>query len=229
MSGVWAEENLYEGIKTNNLVGTHEFSDFPLLGVPRYNVPEGRHIPGRVMYEYLKDYAMHFDIYRHIRFHEDVKEIEKLDDGWKISTVKTEVDGPSTDLEYECKKLVMCNGLASTPRPISILGQEDFDRPIFNHGGLKDKAPAVAKDPAVQTVTVIGASKIGYDAVYLFASHGKKVEWIVREFGGGAVWMSPPWIPLGPWTVMLEHVVTTRFFTWFSPYIWGHFDGFGWI
>jgi cation diffusion facilitator CzcD-associated flavoprotein CzcO len=229
VGGVWAEQNLYEGIKTNNLVGTYEFSDFPLLGVEKYGVAKGQHIPGRVMYQYLKDYAEHFDIYRLIRFHVDVEEIEKRDDGWKISTKKTCANGDTVDEVYECKKLIMCNGLASTPRPISIPGMEDFDRPLFNHGGLADKAPTVAKDPDVKHVTVIGASKIGYDAVYLFASHGKTVDWIVRESGGGAVWMSPPWIPLGPWTVMLEHVVTTRFFTWFSPCVWGHYDGFGWI
>ena len=178
------------------------------------------------MYEYLRDYAVHFDIYHHIHFHTDVKEIEKLDHGWKISVTNTNPDGSTKGQVYECKKLIMCNGLSSTPRPISISGQEDFDKPIFNHGGLTTEAPAVVKDPNVQTVTVIGASKIGYDAVYLFASHGKKVEWIIRESGGGAVWMSPPWIPLGPWTVLL---VTTRFFTWFSPCVWGHFDGFNWI
>jgi cation diffusion facilitator CzcD-associated flavoprotein CzcO len=229
VGGVWAAQNLYEGIKTNNLVGTYEFSDFPLLGVSKYGVPEGSHIPGRVMYEYLKDYAVHFDIFRLIQFYMDVKEVEKLDGGWKITAIKTNNDDSTEGKVYQCNKLIMCNGLASTPRPISIPGHEYFDRPIFNHGGLQDQAPAVAKDPEVKNVTIVGASKIGYDATWLMASHGKKVDWIVRESGGGAVWMSPPWIPLGPWMVMLEHVVTTRFFTWFSPCIWGHFDGFNWI
>lgn len=68
VGGVWAEENLYEGIKTNNLIGTYEYSDFPLLGNSKYGVREGEHIPGRVMYEYLRDYAVHFDVYRRIRW-----------------------------------------------------------------------------------------------------------------------------------------------------------------
>lgn len=229
VGGVWSEQNLYEGIKTNNLVGTYEFSDFPLFGNAKYGVPENSHIPGRMMYQYLRDYAVHFRIFDLIRFWTDVKEIEKLEDGWKITAVKTNADDSTEEKMYQCRKLIMCNGLASTPRPISLHGQEDFDKPIFNHGGLRDQAPAVAKDPDVTNVTVIGASKIGYDATWMMASHGKKVDWIVRESGGGAVWMSPPWIPLGPWTVMLEHVVTTRFFTWFSPCIWGHYDGFNWI
>lgn len=86
----------------------------------------------------------------------------------------------------------MCNGLASQPNPISIPGHEQFDKPVFNHGELKDKAEALANNPDVRNVTVIGASKIGYDTVYLFADLGKKVEWIVRKSGGGAVWMSQP-------------------------------------
>lgn len=162
------------------------------------------------MLQYLTDYAKYFDILRRIQFHVTVREIEKLNDGWRISTVKEDTDDMIINQVYECIELIMCNGLASTPREISLPGQEHFDRPLFNHGGLRTEAPAVAKDPEVKTVTVIGASKIGYDAVHLFASHGKKVDWIVRESGGGAVWMSPPWIPLGPWMVMLEHVVTTR-------------------
>ncbi|KAJ5438132.1 uncharacterized protein N7458_009130 [Penicillium daleae] len=29
IGGVWSEENCYEGLKTNNLGGTYEFTDFP--------------------------------------------------------------------------------------------------------------------------------------------------------------------------------------------------------
>lgn len=181
------------------------------------------------MYEYLNDYAVYFNILRLIEFHADVQEVEKLQNGWKITALKTNSDQSTEKRTYQCEKLIMCNGLASTPRPISVRGHGEFDKPIFSHEGLKDQASAVAKDPEVKTVTVIGASKIGYDATWLMASHGKKVEWIVRESGGGAVWMSPPWILLGPWMVMLEHVVTTRFFTWFTPCIWGQYDGFNWI
>lgn len=210
---------------------TFRYSDFPLLSKSIiYGVEEGEHIPGRVMHEYLRDYAMHMDIYRLIQFHVNVEVFEKLDGGWKLSAVKIGSNGETTDRVYLCNKLIMCNGLASSPRPVSIPGQENFDRPLFNHGGLQDQAPAIAKDPDVKIVTIVGASKIGYDAVHLFASYGKRVEWIIRDSGGGAVWMSTPWIPLPPWgMVMLEHVVTTRFFTWFSPCIWGEFDGFKYI
>jgi hypothetical protein len=199
------------------------------MDADRYGMKEGAHIPGRVMFNYLTDYAKHFDLLSRLRTRTEVLEVEKLDVGWRLSTVTTSADGNKVHDSHRTKKLIMCNGLASTPNPISIPGHETFDKPIFNHSALKDKAEALARDPDVKKVTVVGASKIGYDAVYLFADHGKKVDWVIRRSGGGAVWMSQPWVKLGPWTVMLEHVACMRFFTWFSPCIWGHYDGFGWI
>lgn len=225
LGGVWCEENLYEGLKTNNLYGTYEYPDFP-MDPKVYDVREGWHIPGRVVYDYLTDYADHFDIRKRIRFLTKVVEIEKAEDGWDVNTVHIQ-DG--TEKTYTSKKLIMCNGLASSPNPVSIPGYKDFDRPVFNHGSLRSRGEALAQDPKVDRVTVVGASKIGYDAVYMFANHGKKVDWVVRKSGGGAVWMSEPWIKMGPWTIMLEHIACMRFFTWFSPCIWGNFDGFGWI
>ncbi|KXT12914.1 hypothetical protein AC579_10457 [Pseudocercospora musae] len=226
LGGVWAEQNLYEGLCTNNLYGTYEYSDFPMYA-EKYGLKKDMHIPGEVMYRYLTDYAKHFDIFRRINFSTKVTEVEKLESGWKITTTANHND--SFKRVYYTHKLIMCNGLASNPNPITIPGHENFDKPIFNHGGLKDKAEALARHPNVKHVTVIGASKIGYDAVWLFAHYGKKVDWIIRKSGGGAVWMSKPYVKIGPWVLMLEHVACTRFFTWFSPCIWGSYDGFGWI
>ncbi|KAF2170748.1 hypothetical protein M409DRAFT_63824 [Zasmidium cellare ATCC 36951] len=227
LGGVWAEENLYEGLKTNNLYGTYEYSDY-YMDPKIYDVKEGWHIPGRVMYDYLTDYARHFDILRCIHYLTTVDEIEKLQDGWLLRTNYANGNG-SMEKTYRSKKLIMCHGLASRPNPVNLPGHQNFDRPVFNHGALRQQGEALANDPNVKSVTVVGASKIGYDAVYMFATHGKKVDWVVRKSGGGPVWMSSPWVKLGPWTVMLEHVACMRFFTWFSPCIWGCYDGFGWI
>lgn len=227
MGGVWAEENLYEGLKTNNLYGTYEYSDF-YMDPKIYDVKEGWHIPGRAMYDYLTSYAKHFDILRRIHCLVTVDEIEKLDNGWLLSTTKNDGNG-SAQKTYRSRKLIMCHGLASRPNPVNLAGHETFDRPVFNHGALREKGEALANEQNVNSVTVVGASKIGYDAVYMFATHGKKVDWVVRKSGGGPVWMSTPWVKLGPWMVMLEHVACMRFFTWFSPCIWGCYDGFGTI
>ncbi|RMZ89968.1 hypothetical protein DV736_g2801, partial [Chaetothyriales sp. CBS 134916] len=173
-----------------------------------YGVKDGSHIPGFVLHKYLNDFATHFDIFRRIHFRTEVVSVAKSESGWEIPTVVSDSAGALEEVTYHCKKLIICSGLASNPNP------------------LKVEANAIADDPNVERVIIVGASKTGYDAVQLMASRGKKVDWIIRESGGGAVWMSAPWIPMGPWKVMLEHIATMRFFTWFSPCVWGDFDGF---
>ncbi|KAK0386825.1 hypothetical protein NLU13_5138 [Sarocladium strictum] len=193
-----------------------------------YGVKDGEHIPGRVLYKYFTDFAIKFDILRRIRFRIDIQTVEKIAGGWNLIGNDNSSDGPMP-VVYSCEKLIMCTGLSSTPNPVSIPGQESFEKPVLNHGQLRVEAQEVAADPDAKHVTIVGASKTGYDAVQLMASQGKQVTWIIRESGGGGVWMSPPWVRLGPFTVMLEHVATMRFFTWFSPCVWGQFDGFDWI
>ncbi|KAL4778778.1 hypothetical protein BJX76DRAFT_365950 [Aspergillus varians] len=228
LGGVWAEENCYEGLKTNNLLGTYEFTDFP-MDTTTYGVREGEHIPGFVLHKYFNDFADHFDLRRRIRFNTTVLEVEKVDGGWKILVTETAQQQEETQVIYTCDKLIISSGLASNANPISIPGKEDFGRPVLNHSELRDRAAALAEDPNVKSVTVVGASKTGYDAVFLMAAHGKKVEWVIRESGGGAVWMAEPWVDLGGLKVRLEHMATMRFFSWFSPCTWGNADGFGWI
>lgn len=228
VGGVWAEENCYDGLKTNNLRGTYEFSDFSMDET--YQVEEGRHIPGTVMHKYLTDFARHYDIFDRIKFNTKVVEIHKMaSGGWKLLAHEEAGDIGAKEVEYDAEKLIVCSGLASTPNPVNIRGMDEFQRPVLHHGQLKNEAVCLARASDVDTVTVVGASKTGYDAVQLFASHGKKVNWIIRASGGGGVWMSKPWVFMGPWRVMLEHTATMRFMSWFSPCVWGDFDGYSLI
>ncbi|PWY88762.1 dimethylaniline monooxygenase [Aspergillus sclerotioniger CBS 115572] len=224
VGGVWAQ-NSYEDLRTNNLYGTYEFSDFP-LDPRKYDVRPEAHIPGHVLKQYFSDFADHFDLRRRVRFNTHVHTIAKVDGYWKVQAQT--IDERDETL-YTCNKLIMCTGLSSTPNSISIPGQKDFGKPILNHTRLGIEGASLACDPAVKSVTVIGASKYGYDAVYMMASHGKRVEWINRKSGGGAVLMALPWVWFGRWRVKLEGLTTTRFVTWFSPCIWGSCDGFGWL
>ncbi|RDW79418.1 dimethylaniline monooxygenase [Coleophoma cylindrospora] len=226
LGGVWAAESCYDGLKTNNLLGSYEFTDFPLD--EKYGVKPGQHIPGITLHKYFTDFAEHYDIARRIQLNTRVFEAEKLETGgWKILAQRVNVDGSTTDIRYTCEKLIVSTGLSSTPNPICIPGQQDFDKIIVPHGELTQHSPALIKDPAIETVTVLGGSKTGYDCVHLFASEGKKVEWIIRKSGAGPVWMTEGYVTLGPFRIMLERLATTRFLTWFSPCIWGDADGFG--
>ena len=226
VGGVWAAECCYAGLKTQNIVGSYEFSDFPM--VSQYGLSPGQHIPGILMHKYLKDYAKHHDIVRRIMFRTRVVEIEKLDDGtWKVRVVMQNVNGTSKETLYGCEKLVAGTGLSSVPNPISIPGMESFHRTILSASQLTETAPAQVKVPAIKTVTVLVGSKTSYDSVFSLASAGKKVEWVIRKSGRGSLWMTPEYIHVGPFKIKPEILTGRRFMTWLSPCMWGDADGYG--
>ncbi|PVH89959.1 FAD/NAD(P)-binding domain-containing protein [Cadophora sp. DSE1049] len=72
VGGCWAKENLYPGLRTNNMLGTYEFSDYP-MDSETYGVKAGEYIPGEVVRRYLTNFAEHFGIYKRIRLNTRVE------------------------------------------------------------------------------------------------------------------------------------------------------------
>jgi cation diffusion facilitator CzcD-associated flavoprotein CzcO len=75
IGGVWAEHRLYPDLKSNNILGTYEYSDLPMDDT--FGVKPGEHIPGDVVHKYLRRYAEKFDVYRRIRLQSKVETVEK--------------------------------------------------------------------------------------------------------------------------------------------------------
>ncbi len=226
VGGVWCKERLYPGLKSNNLSGSYEFSDFP-MDEKLFDVRPGEHIPGPTLHEYLYSFAEHFDIYRRIRFNYRVNTVERKETGgWIIrSTLNGQVNdlGERTSTPILAQKLVVCAGLTSEPFIPSFIGSGSFNSPIFHAKYLFDHAPMTTK--TATNVVILGGSKSAYDAAYAHASAGVTVDWVIRESGHGPTWMSPALVT--PLKKRLEGLVGVRFLTWFSPCIWGDEDGFG--
>ncbi|KFY78634.1 hypothetical protein V499_02260 [Pseudogymnoascus sp. VKM F-103] len=222
IGGVWAERKLYPGLKTNNMLGTYEFSDLP-MDTATYGIKAGEHISGEVVHRYLKDYARKFGIYSKIRFQTKVLSAEQAGgEGWLLTVTKgfSDKDALKTS-EVLAKKLIVATGVTSDPFLPRFSGSESFGAPLFHTGDFKEHAGTLE---SAKTVAVFGGTKSAWDAVYAYATRGVKVEWIIRESGHGPTWMAPPYVtPLKRW---LEKLVHTRFITWLSPCIWGNFDGY---
>ncbi|KAF8461227.1 hypothetical protein BDZ91DRAFT_830109 [Kalaharituber pfeilii] len=207
IGGVWAEHRLYPGLKTNNMLGTYEFSDFPMTGENAFGVKPGEHIPGHIVHAYLKKFAQEFGIYQRCRFSEEVQSAQKLDSevekgsagGWLLNVHRT-------------KKLVVATGLTSEPFLPTFSGAEKFEAPIIHCGDLLQHSENLFT--TAKNVAIFGGTKSAWDAAYAFATRDIHVDWIIRESGHGPCWMAPPYL------------VTTRFLTWFSPCVWGEADGF---
>lgn len=128
IGGVWAEHKLYPGLKSNNLLGTFEFSDFP-MDPETFNVKIGHHIPGQTMHNYLKAYANNFNFYSKIRFSSKVESVEKIANGWIVMVEGLE----QTRSKIVTDKVVLATGITSDPLIPDYAGKADFGKPLF-HG-----------------------------------------------------------------------------------------------
>jgi cation diffusion facilitator CzcD-associated flavoprotein CzcO len=196
VGGVWAKERLYPGLKSNNLLGTYEFSDFP-MDPENFGIKPGQHIPGEIVHKYLASYAERFDLVSRIRFETKVQSAEhKSDGGWVLKTAKGD--------DIATKKLVIATGLTSDPCIPAFVGSDTFGAPLFHMRNFKDNEDTLK---TTKNVVVFGGAKSGWDAVYAYASTGIQVDWVIRgeqgpivcsrcmtnpsaESGRGPIWMA---------------------------------------
>ena len=217
IGGVWATERDYPGLKTNNMLGTYEYPDFP-MDTETYGVQPGEFIPGRVVHKYLADFANKFRLGNLIRFDSKVVSANKGEDDWDLSVASGE-----EELQVYSRKLVLATGNTSEPFLPAFNGLEKFEAPVFH---VKELGQRIISLQSVKEVAVIGGTKSAWDAAYAFSQQesNEVVHMIIRKSGHGPVWMTPPYVtPLHRW---LEKLVHTRFLTFFSPCVWGMHDGY---
>ena len=219
LGGVFAKERLYD-FKTNNQLGSFEFSDFPMTG-EQFGLKPGQHIPSATVYEYLRLYAERYGIASLIRFRCEVETAEFLKDGkWLLTVLRPEPGQSERKLcQMVAKKLVVATGLLSHPFMPELQGSADFKGPLFHTQQLGEHENSF-QDKSHKSVVVFGASKSAWDACYLAATHDCQVHWIIRASGNGPTWVAPPYAT--PFKLPLEVVLSTRALTWFSPSFWGY-------
>ncbi|KAJ6151337.1 hypothetical protein N7470_007931 [Penicillium chermesinum] len=198
IGGEWAKHRLYSGLKTNNMLGTYEFSDFP-MDEETFGVQAGQHIPGDMVQRYMEEYAKHFGFSQLIRVRHQVESAKKnLDGTWQLTVLH---DSKSKTLDT--KKLIVATGITSQAYLPTFMGQESFDAPIFHCRDLRQHEFQILQTG--QRVTVFGGTKSAWDAAYACATSGMKVDWVIRESGHGPIWMAPPYVtPLKKWLEKLS-------------------------
>jgi Flavin-binding monooxygenase-like len=120
-----------------------EFTDFPM---PE-EFPD--HPSQRLICQYLRAYADHFDLRKHIQFNVDVERVERADDGgWNITLESGD--------ERRYRGVVIANGHNWDPRWPSYPGQ--FDGETIHSSQYK--TPAIV---AGRRVLVVGGGNSGFD------------------------------------------------------------------
>ncbi|KAK3396898.1 hypothetical protein B0T20DRAFT_244966 [Sordaria brevicollis] len=217
VGGVWSKERLYPTLRTNNMYPTMDFSDFPMedVGIGR----PGHHITGEEMHTYLTAYAQHFDLMKRIRLNTRALRVQQTPskDGWEVDVQSG--DDPNKTTILDTKKLVMATGILGVPNMPSFKGEEAFDAPLFHSSSLGPRYTDVLQNPSINRIAVLGGSKSAYDTVYLAATTGHKVDWIIRKSGRGPSWVFPSHTKIGPFKAWREKLITRRIATFMSPCI----------
>lgn len=220
VGGTWASERLYPGLKTNNLVGSYEFSDFPMV-LEQYGLQTGDHIPGSVVHQYFCDFAEHFRLHSRLLLRTRVDSASSLDSGsWSISLTTESQSDPArpTTRSIVADKLVLATGLTSDPYIPTFKGQNDFQRPILHSKQLRARADELAE---LKNVVVVGGNKSAWDVCYNAAKAGAHVDMVIRPSGGGPSYVWPSSFKLFGFRTSLARLSSTRLFTCFDPSLHG--------
>lgn len=213
VGGTWAAERLYPGLKTNNVVGSYEFSDFP-LDLDRYGLKPGQHIPGAVVHRYLNDCAHHFELSHLIRLQTRVDAAALRHGGdWLVDYCATAGAGRQRG-QLVASRLVLATGLTSAPNIPSFPGQPAFRGTIFHARHLGEHTAHLA---SARSVVVLGGNKSAWDACYSACKAGAQVHMVMRPTGGGPSWV---WRHIRLWPLVdttLSRLSLTRAATWFDP------------
>ncbi|KAF7536994.1 hypothetical protein G7054_g4114 [Neopestalotiopsis clavispora] len=226
VGGVWAKERLYPGLKTNNLLGSYEFSDFP-MSPGRFDVRPGEHISGGAVHDYLEQFANHFGIASRLRLGHKVDSAELLENGdWLLRVVSADPGYSGSQVEQVvARKLVVATGLTSEPYMPSLVGQDLFQRDLFHAKELRDRSSLFKQ---ARHVVVIGGNKSAWDACFSVTEGGAHAHMVMRPSGGGPSWVWP--VLFSPLKLSVQRLASTRLATWFDPCIWAEKKGLiGWM
>lgn len=166
---------MYPGLKSNNLLGTYEYPDFP-MDTETFGVKKNEHIPGTVVNTYLKAYASKFGIDSKIRFRTNVVVAEHQENGeggWILT-----VAGPEeTEYQIYARRLILATGRTSNPFLPHFAGQETFGGRLFHSKHFRENRDTLQ---TAKSVAIFGGYKSAWDAVHAYATAGVKVNWIIR-------------------------------------------------
>ncbi|KAF2161924.1 hypothetical protein M409DRAFT_69447 [Zasmidium cellare ATCC 36951] len=212
-NGVAMAKTVYPGLNTNNILGSYEFSDFP-MDPSLVGSRQRAHIPGEGVHRYFCEAVQYFDLERFLLLQTKVETATLRDDNlWQLSCSSTLSPGSQSSLL--ARKLVIATGLTSEPYMPTFQGQDSFQGLRIHSKELKPRADDLSK---CQNVVVIGGNKSAWDVCYSVARRGGKAHMVMRPSGGGPSWVWPRRLKWFGWQTSLPRLTMIRMFTLFDPW-----------
>lgn len=217
VGGSWAKERLYPGLKTNNIIGSYEFGDFPMVP-ERYGAKFHGHIPGEVVHAYFCDVVAHYGIDLCLRLETRVQSATLRTDGRWLMRVESINEQQQHADTLVAAKIVIATGLTSEPYIPTFPGQGDFCGLVLHSKQLKEQTDNLASR---KNVVVLGGNKSAWDVCYTAARSGSQVHMLIRPTGGGPSYLWPREFSWGLFNLSLAKLSATRLFVSFDPTLYG--------
>ena len=166
VGGLWdidSPSTMYESAHLISSKRMTEFAEFPMGdGVATY--PHHSELK-----KYFRDYAAHFDLYRHFEFNTEVVAVEKEDGGWRVTTRRGE---ETRSRVFE--GVMICNGTLHEPHQPTLPGE--FGGTVLHSSEYK--SPDVFRG---KRVLMVGCGNSGADITVDAVHHAAKVDLSVRR------------------------------------------------
>jgi len=192
LGGAWSRERVYGGLRTHNALGTLEL---PGLAMAGENTTAEGYLVGEDVAEYLHAFARKFGLLERMRCDSRVQNIARDVDGvtWTV-----EIEGGQP---LKARKIIVATGLTSRPL-LPEVDDEKADIERFHSVELHRREQWLKRDD-VESVVIYGGSKSAYDAVFMAAEMGKRVEWVIRSSGAGTPVRVLSHLPTSRWVAVL--------------------------
>ncbi len=167
VGGLWDIDNphstMYETAHLISSKTTTEFAEFPM---PASTANYPHHAEMRA---YFRDYARHFDLYRHYRFSTRVLKVEPEDDGWCVTS---ESGGERSSQRFD--GVLIANGTLHTPNLPRLPGE--FAGRVMHSSEYKTPSQLSG-----QRVLVVGCGNSGADIAVDAVHHARSVDISLRR------------------------------------------------
>jgi len=167
VGGLWDIDNphstMYETAHLISSKGTTQFAEFPM---PASVATYPHHAEMR---QYFRDYARHFDLYRHYEFSTRVVRVEPDGDGWRVIT---EAKGQQTVRHFD--GVLIANGTLHHPNLPKLPGE--FAGELIHSSEYRSPRQLAGK-----RVLIVGCGNSGADIAVDAVHHAAKVDISLRR------------------------------------------------
>lgn len=173
VGGTWHPDNNYVGLRIHSPSVTITYPDYPLPS----NINPLDRITSPQVFTYLKNYCIHFDLYKHMKFNTQVKSINYDTDKKKSKLIVIEKDNEYSAEGYDY--VVHTHGFTNRTIPV-FKGLESFTGKIYHSFDINEDVfnQLVMSN---KNIILLGGSKTATDFILKFYECGYNVSWICRQ------------------------------------------------